>query len=209
MHVLRSFDINKPGSKIPSIKGGVIGGSLTEGQFSIGEEIEIKPGLLNDKKKNYEPKITEIVSIGTGAGTVDSVKPGGLVAIGTKLDPNLTRGDSFIGSVIGKPGSLPKNSDNAKLKISLFDSAVGSSNNEKITPVNMGEMLRLNIGTAPIPGKVSKAKGNEIEVTLRRPVCLFEKSNVAISRRIADRWRLIGAGTVSYTHLTLPTTPYV
>ena len=40
--------------------------------------------------------ITEIVSLGTGAGTVDNVKPGGLVAIGTKLDPNLTRGDSFI-----------------------------------------------------------------------------------------------------------------
>ena len=35
--------------------------------------------------------------------TVDNVKPGGLIAIGTNLDPNLTRGDSFIGSVIGKP----------------------------------------------------------------------------------------------------------
>jgi len=196
MHVLRSFDINKPGSKIANIKGGVIGGSLTEGQFNIGDEIEIKPGLLNEKKKNYEPLITEIVSLGTGAGTVDNVKPGGLVAIGTKLDPNLTRGDSFIGSVIGKPDSLPENSDVAKLKVSLFDSAVGSTGNEKIAPINMGEMLRLNIGTAPIPGKVTKVKGNDIEVTLRRPVCLFEKSNVAISRRIADRWRLIGAGII-------------
>ncbi|GIT56442.1 MAG: hypothetical protein Ct9H300mP17_16010 [Candidatus Nitrosopelagicus sp.] len=45
MHVLRSFDINKPGSKIANIKGGVIGGSLTEGQFNIGDEIEIKPGF--------------------------------------------------------------------------------------------------------------------------------------------------------------------
>ena len=196
MHVLRSFDINKPGSKIVNIKGGVIGGSLTEGQFNIGDEIEIKPGLLHEKKKNYEPLITEIVSLGTGAGTVDNVKPGGLVAIGTKLDPNLTRGDSFIGSVIGKPDSLPENSDLAKLKVSLFDSAVGSTGNEKIASINMGEMLRLNIGTAPIPGKVTKVKSNDIEVTLRRPACLFEKSNVAISRRISDRWRLIGAGII-------------
>jgi len=184
MHVLRSFDINKPGTKISNIKGGVIGGSLTEGQFSIGDEIEIKPGLLDDKKKNYEPLITEIVSLGTGAGTVDNVKPGGLVAIGTKLDPNLTRGDSFIGSVIGKPDSLPENSEIAKLNVNLFDSAVGSSNNEKISPIKMGEMLRLNIGTAPIPGKVTKVKSDNVEVTLRRPACLFEKSNVAISRRI-------------------------
>ena len=165
-------------------------------RFNIGDEIEIKPGLLNEKKKSYEPLITEIISLGTGAGTVDNVKPGGLVAIGTKLDPNLTRGDSFIGSVIGKPDSLPENSDTAKLKVSLFDSAVGSASNEKIAPINMGEMLRLNIGTAPIPGKVTKVKGTDIEVALRRPACLFEKSNVAISRRIADRWRLIGAGII-------------
>ena len=39
-------------------------------------------------------------------------------------------------------------------------------------------------------------KSNDIEVTLRRPACLFEKSNVAISRRISDRWRLIGAGII-------------
>ena len=196
MHVLRSFDINKPGSTIDKIKGGVIGGSLTQGIFNIDDEIEIKPGLNNDKKQTYEPIHTEIVSLGTGAGTVDSVKPGGLVAIGTKLDPNLTRGDSFIGSVIGKPDSLPENSDAAKLNVNLFDSAVGSANNEKIAPITMNEMLRLNIGTAPIPGKVTKVKGNDIEVALRRPACLFEKSNVAISRRIGDRWRLIGAGII-------------
>ena len=56
--------------------------------------------------------------------------------------------------------------------------------------------IRDSIGTAPIPGKVTKVKGNDIEVALRRPACLFEKSNVAISRSIADRWRLIGAGII-------------
>ena len=43
MHVLRSFDVNKPGIKLKDIKGGVIGGSLTQGVFNIGDEIEIKP----------------------------------------------------------------------------------------------------------------------------------------------------------------------
>ena len=51
MHVLRSFDVNKPGTKLKNIKGGVIGGSLTQGIFNIGDEIEIKPGILNEKKK--------------------------------------------------------------------------------------------------------------------------------------------------------------
>ncbi|MEE2605727.1 MAG: translation initiation factor IF-2 subunit gamma, partial [Thermoproteota archaeon] len=196
MHVLRSFDINKPGSTIDEIKGGVIGGSLTQGIFKIGDEIEIKPGLNNEKKQSYEPIFTEITSLGTGAGTVDSVKPGGLVAIGTKLDPTLTRGDSLLGSIVGKPDSLPDNSNNAKVEVSLFDSAVGSANEEKITPIKTGENLRVNIGTAPILGKVTNVKSDNIELSFRRPVCLFEKSNIALSRRISDRWRLIGAGIV-------------
>ena len=53
MHVLRSFDVNKPGTKLKNIKGGVIGGSLTQGVFNVGDEIEIKPGIMNEKKKSY------------------------------------------------------------------------------------------------------------------------------------------------------------
>jgi translation initiation factor 2 subunit 3 len=188
--------LQNSGSTIDKIKGGVIGGSLTQGIFKIGDEIEIKPGLNNEKKQNYEPIYTEITSLGTGAGTVDSVKPGGLVAIGTKLDPTLTRGDSLLGSIVGKPDSLPDNSNNAKVEVSLFDSAVGSANEEKITPIKTGENLRVNIGTAPILGTVTNVKSDNIELSFRRPVCIFEKSNVALSRRISDRWRLIGAGIV-------------
>jgi len=196
MHVLRSFDVNKPGTKIKDIKGGVIGGSLTQGTFSIGDEIEIKPGILSSKKNNYDPIRTQIVSLGTAAGIVDNVKPGGLVAIGTKLDPSLTRSDSFVGSVIGKPETLPENSITAQLEVNLFDSAVGTIHDVKVIPIQMGESLRLNIGTAPILAKVSKAKSGKIEVQFKRPVCLFENSNVAISRKIEERWRLIGAGVI-------------
>lgn len=196
MHVLRSFDVNKPGSEIKDMKGGVIGGSLIQGGFAVGDEIEIKPGLLNEKRKNYESIQTEIVSLGTGAGIVESVKPGGLVAIGTKLDPSMTRSDSFIGSVIGKPGTLPEISSQTKIEINLFDSAVGAAGETKVLPIQNGELLRLNIGTAPVLSQVRKVKSNEIEVEFRRPVCLFDGENVAISRKIAERWRLIGAGIV-------------
>ena len=196
MHVLRSFDVNKPGAKIKDIKGGVIGGSLTQGSLKVGDQIEIKPGIINEKKKSYEPISTEIVSLGTGAGIVDSVKPGGLVAIGTKLDPSMTRSDSFIGSIIGKPGTLPENSLEAKIQVSLFDLAVGITDDVKVLPIQVGESLRVNVGTAPVLSKVTKVKSETIDIQFRRPVCLFEGSNIAISRRIADRWRLIGAGVV-------------
>ncbi|MBT4956122.1 MAG: translation initiation factor IF-2 subunit gamma, partial [Nitrosopumilus sp.] len=164
------------------------------------DEIEIKPGIMNEKNKSYEPIHTEITSLGTAAGIVESVKPGGLVAIGTKLDPSMTRSDSFIGSVIGKPGTLPDNSTLLKLDVNLFDSAVGStvdsSEDLQVKPIQMGELLRLNIGTAPVLGKVTKVKSSNVEIELRRPACIFENGRVAISRRIAERWRLIGAGIV-------------
>ncbi|OLE45275.1 MAG: hypothetical protein AUF73_00310 [Thaumarchaeota archaeon 13_1_20CM_2_39_11] len=117
-----------------------------------------------------------------------------MVAVATKLDPSMTRSDSLIGSVIGEPGTLPENSYNAKIEVNLFDTAVGSSDEIKVSSIQTGESLRLSIGTAPLLSKVTSVRGKTMEVQFKRPVCLFENSKVAISRRIAERWRLIGAG---------------
>ncbi len=196
MHVLRSFDINKPGTKPKDLIGGVIGGSLMQGEFKIGDEIEIKPGIYNEKSNNYENITTEIVSLATGAGLVDIVKPGGLTAIGTKLDPAFTKSDSLIGNVIGKPNELPDNMTSLNMKVDLFDTAVGTAEPVRVEPIREGEPLRLNIGTAVVLSIVNSIKSDKVDVRLRRPVCLLKGSRIAISRRIADRWRLIGAGLV-------------
>ena len=45
MHILRSFDINKPGTPIKNIKGGALGGALIQGEFETDSEIEILPGI--------------------------------------------------------------------------------------------------------------------------------------------------------------------
>ena len=194
MHVLRSFDINKPGIPIKQVKGGAIGGALVQGEFHIGDEIEIRPGFLEEKKNKYEPINSTIATLGTGAGIVEKVRPGGLVAIGTKLDPTFIKSDSLIGSVVGKPNTLPKDVEDITVEVHLFDTAVGTQDMVKVEPVKVKESLRLNIGTAATLGTVTNSKDIKIEIKLKKPVCLLPKSRVAISRRIADRWRLIGAG---------------
>jgi translation initiation factor 2 subunit 3 len=194
MHVLRSFDINKPGIPIKQVKGGVIGGALVQGEFQIGDEIEIRPGFLEEKKSKYEPINSTIATLGTGAGMVEKVRPGGLVAIGTKLDPTFIKSDSVIGSVVGKPNTLPKDVEDIAVEVHLFDTAVGTQDMVKVEPVKIRESLRLNIGTAATLGTVTNSKDIKIEIKLKKPICLLPKSRVAISRRIADRWRLIGAG---------------
>jgi len=194
MHVLRSFDVNKPGTPIKDVKGGIIGGALVQGEFELEDEIEIRPGLLDEKKGKYEPITSEISTLGTGAGLVESVKPGGLVAIGTKLDPTFTKSDSLIGSVIGKPGTLPKDVEEVAVETRLFDTAVGTADLVKVEPIKVREPLRLNIGTSASIGTVTNVRDGKIEVKLKKPVCLMAKSRVAVSRRIAERWRLIGSG---------------
>jgi translation initiation factor 2 subunit 3 len=194
MHVLRSFDINKPGIPIKQVKGGAIGGALVQGEFQIGDEIEIRPGFLEEKKNKYEPINSIIATLGTGAGMVEKVRPGGLVAIGTKLDPTFIKSDSLIGSVVGKPNTLPKDVEDIAVEVHLFDTAVGTQDMAKVEPIKVKESLRLNIGTAATLGTVTNSKDIKIEIKLRKPICLLPKSRVAISRRIADRWRLIGAG---------------
>ena len=54
----------------------------------------------------------------------------------------------------------------------------------------------MSVGTAPVPAKVTKVTSDNVEIEFKRPVCLFEKGSVALSRRIAERWRLIGAGVI-------------
>ena len=197
MHVLRSFDINKPGLALEKVKGGVIGGALIQGELSVGEEIEIRPGFIDDKKGKYEPIRSIVSTLGTGAGLVERVRPGGLVAIGTKLDPAYIKSDSLIGSVVGKPDSLPDDVDEISIEVKLFDTAVGTQEMVKVEPIKTKEPLRLNVGTAATLGAVMNSKDDQIEVKLRKPLCLLPRSRVAISRRISDRWRLIGAGITS------------
>lgn len=197
MRVLRSFDINKPGLPIGEVKGGVIGGSLIQGDFETGDEIEIRPGLYDEKKGKYEPIMSKISSLGTGAGIVQVVKPGGLVALGTTLDPYIVKSDSLIGSLVGLPDSLPPDIYDVTIELNLFETAVGTQELVKVDPIKIKESLRLNIGTAATLGSVTHVKNHTVEIKLKKPVCMVSNNRVAISRRISDRWRLIGSGIAS------------
>jgi len=79
--IARSFDINRPGKDIESLKGGVIGGSVLKGDIKIGDQIEIRPGLR--VKDNYTPLKSTVVSISQGNNLLDKAKPGGLIGLGT------------------------------------------------------------------------------------------------------------------------------
>ncbi|MGI0091001.1 MAG: translation initiation factor IF-2 subunit gamma [Nitrososphaerales archaeon] len=196
MQVLRSFDVNHPGLDESKLVGGVLGGTLLEGKLVEGDEIELKPGILEEGKPEAESLVTRVTSVMTSAGKAREAYPGGLIAIGTELDPYFTRSDLLVGSVLGKPGHLPPVFDSLSMDVKLFDTAVGTQELVKVDKVKMSEVLRLNVGTGVTVGVVSSSRDPIIDCKLKKPICASKGSRVAISRRIGDRWRLIGSGTV-------------
>jgi translation initiation factor 2 subunit 3 len=197
MHIVRSFDVNRPGTPIEEMVGGVLGGSITQGSFNIGDEVEIRPGLPQRQKNRIKMRelYTKITSLHVGGTRVDEALPGGLAGVGSMLDPSLTKSDGLVGSMVGQPGTLPPVLEVLKLEYSLFDSVVGSMQEEKVAKIAKGEKLLLNVGTAKTMGEVTDIKKSNMEATLSIPVCALPGDRVAISRRIGGRWRLIGVGT--------------
>lgn len=198
IYVVRSFDINKPGTSIEGLAGGVIGGSITHGTFKLGDEIEIRPGIRVERQSQnvYEPLVTEIVSLQTGRRNVDEVQCGGLVGIGTTLDPSLTKADSLTGNLAGLPGKLPPTITELTVETHFFERAVGTKEMVAIDRIRPKESLLLDVGTTITAGSVVSVKGEVATIKLSRPVCVEKGMRAALSRKIAGRWRLIGYGIV-------------
>ncbi|MCK5659950.1 MAG: translation initiation factor IF-2 subunit gamma [Methanosarcinales archaeon] len=198
MFVARSFDVNKPGTLHDKITGGVVGGTLSQGQIKVGDELEIRPGykLEQDNTTHWFPIKTTVTNIFAGRNKLKVANPGGLLGIGTLLDPNMTKSDSLTGQVAGRPDTLPPVWEDLTMNIQLLERVVGTSESEVIGPIIPKEPLMLNIGTATTVGIVIKANPRAVSVNLKRPVCAAVDSRIAISRRIGSRWRLIGVGTL-------------
>lgn len=193
MYVARSFDVNKPGTKIDELVGGVIGGSIIQGVLRIGDEIEIKPGVGDNPE---EPLYTEVVSLRVPDGEIEEARPGGLVGVGTELDPSLTKSDNLIGRVAGKPGTLPQVLRELDIEIHLLEKVVGLTEETKVEPLKRGEQLMINVGTSTTIGNVVELRKDEAVLRLLIPVCAQEGDRAALSRRIMGRWRLVGYGIV-------------
>jgi len=198
MHIIRSFDINKPGTLIEELDGGIIGGTIAQGKLKVGEKIEICPGIRVEKegKTAYAPLISQIVSLQAGDISVKEATCGGLIGMGTLLDPSYSKADGLSGNIAGKTGLLPPLMAELSLETHMLERAVGTKEQMKIKNITPNETLLLHVGSAVNLGKVIAAKPNKVKVKLTRPICAITGSRVAISRKITARWRLIGYGLI-------------
>ena len=199
LYVARSFDINKPGTTWEDLKGGVVGGSLAQGRLHVDDDLEIRPGREVEEggSSDYRAIETTVRSLQAGGEFVEEATPGGLLGVGTGLDPSLTKGDGVAGQIAGPPGALPPAWDAFTMEVDLLERVVGAEEGESVEDITTGEPLMLTVGTATTVGSVTSARSGECDVQLKRPVCAPVGSKIAINRRVGARWRLIGVGTLT------------
>lgn len=202
--VIRSFDVNKPGCEVHKLKGGVAGGSILTGVLKVGQEIEVRPGVVTkDSEGNVtcRPILSRIVSLYTEQNELQFAVPGGLIGVGTKIDPTLCRADRLVGQVLGAVGHLPEIYTEFEVSYYLLKRLLGvrtegDKKGARVQKLVKSEVLLLNIGSLSTGGKVKAVKDDLAKIVVTTPVCTEIGEKIALSRRVEQHWRLIGWGHI-------------
>ncbi len=191
MYVSRSFDINRPGSEISKLKGGVVGGSIVDGMLRVGDEIEIGPGIARKEGAMPEPIRSKVTSLMEETDQLKEAVAGGLIAVGT-TDPALTKSDGLVGSIVGKEGEVPKAKDEICVKYQMLKRP-----DIEIHLLRENEPVVVNVHTYTGVGVITKLAKGKALIRLKRPTIVYPDMNVALSTRIGQRWRLSAWGTIA------------
>jgi translation initiation factor 2 subunit 3 len=206
--VIRSFDVNRPGQDVSDLQGGVAGGSILQGVLRVGDEIEVRPGIVTkqeDENGNTtmvcSPIYSKISSLYAEQNDLQFAVPGGLIGVGTRIDPTLTRADRLVGQVLGLKGDLPDVFSEIEISYYLLRRLLGVKTSDggkqaKVQKLSKNEILMVNIGSTATGGRVVAVKGELAKVALTQPVCTTEGEKIALSRRVDKHWRLIGWGQI-------------
>ena len=154
--------------------------------------IEIRPGLTS-KNKNGEficvPLRTKVLSLQSDKETMDSIIPGGLIGIGTDIDPYYCKNDNLSGSIIGLNGQLPNVYTEIKISYNIIDF------NHGITWIpKVNDNVNVQIATMPIDAKITKTSKKFLTIKLVKPVCIDNNMMIIISTKINKSIHIVGYG---------------
>ena len=180
-YITRSFNINKNNCNYKDLRGGVIGGSLLNGEYKVGDEIEIRPGVIECKNGSItcKPLITKITSLQSDNLKLEKINSGGLIGIGTNIDPQFTCNDYLSGNIVGLKGTLP----DVYKKIKINYETIKNEN------INNNDLLYLQLG--PMSCKSKFING---EFYLEKPCCVDNNMIIIISKKINNKFNIIGYG---------------
>lgn len=105
--------------------------------------------------------------------------PGGLIGVGTKIDPTLTRADRLVGQVLGHKDKLPNVFTEISINFYLLKRLLGVNEQEsdgkaKVKKLAKGEVLMVNIGSTSTGRHGRVGEGRVGEADADKPVCTQE-----------------------------------
>jgi len=155
MPIIRSFNINKPGTRIEDLEGGVIGGSIISGSVNIKDNLYLLPGMIidNDDQICFKPLTCKVLSINSEKNNLTTAISGGLIGIKLDIDPGLSVDDKLVGNVLtNEINGVVTNNFEAEIKFS-----------EKI---QINRSYIFNINSNNINGKITSINNNIINIKL-------------------------------------------
>lgn len=188
--ITRSFDVNKPSTEWLNVNGGIVGGSLISGKLAVNDQIEIRPGIVSKNKTGQfitQPIITKILSLESDKIKIDHVTPGGLVAIGTEIDPYYCKNDALNGNVVGLVGHLPEVYTEIEIKYigtEVFDC--------KWNP-QINDTLFLQTSNISTEAKLISI-GEKYKFQLMKPICIENNIMIIVCKKDEGTMKIVGYG---------------
>ena len=186
--IIKSFDVNKPGTDYKNIVGGILGVSIRKGSLKIGDEISISPGIKTTKNgiSKYENITTKITGIKTDKTNLEKADSGGCVALMCDIDSFLTKNDSLVGQVGFSLEDKKEILYEVCGDVKLFDNA------SKM--VFKGEILMMIVNSFTTIGIVSNIEKNSLKIKLKRPIVKLNENTCIIFRQDSNKkWGVIGS----------------
>lgn len=191
-NISRSFDINKNGINPVKMRGGVVGGSVIQGELKIGENIIISPGQIKYDKVNNKwlnkPLTSKVISLKSENESLTKISCGGLTAVGLELDSFFTQNDKLKGQILhlDSDKNLVECVSEISCDIIMLEDYQLKNN----------ETINLQIGCNSLMGQVSKAKKNHVDLILNKMIPIYSGIKILISKKDNGIISLLGVGSI-------------
>ena len=125
--------------------------------LKVGDKISIRPGKITRNPKtaqvSWKEIESQITSLQADNNSLMYAVPGGLIAVGLRVDPFITRADSLVGQLIGHVGKMPDVLNEIDVEYNLLKRLLGvkqqgdGSQGGKVSSLKTDELLMINVGS--------------------------------------------------------------
>lgn len=188
MLIVRSFNVNSPGTNISEMKGGVVGGSLSRGILKIGQDVCVLPGFINKVNKDSHiqsetdsdpqptwsctPLASKVININTDKSQLEYAISGGLVGVELTIDPAFSGDDRLVGQIVVLKSHVQKYKIYEKIKVEYT---------QKIKQIKKNSSVQININSNNVMANVMKTSERNAYLDLEKPICVELNDKTTIS----------------------------